>query len=224
MSGFGQYMFGQYKFGKCKFGKWAASLLGACLLATVTTSSHAQSNLRIRGTITGLEGNVLSVKSRDGKDLQVHLADNLTVSAAKALSLADIKPGDFVGPASRKRPDGKLEAISVQVFPPALRGVVPEGHIPWDLEPGSLMTNATVASLVQGVDGKAGGRELVLEYKGGSQTVLVPEGVPIFTGVPGERSLLVPGATVFIGARVAEDGKITASRVNVSKDGAKPAN
>jgi hypothetical protein len=191
---------------------------GAFVLASVTAG--AQTPMRIRGTITGLNGNVLSVKSRDGKDLKIDLSDKTAVVAAKALTLADIKPGDFVGPASRKRPDGTLEAISVQVFPAALRGVVPEGHMPWDLEPGSLMTNATVAGVVQA----SGGRELTLEYKGGSQKVLVPENVPIFTTVPGDRSLLVPGAYIFTVARAAPDGTISTMRISVSKGGVRPAN
>jgi hypothetical protein len=191
---------------------------GAFVLASVTAG--AQTPMRIRGTVTGLNGNVLSVKSRDGKDLKIDLSDKTAVVAAKALTLADIKPGDFVGPASRKRPDGTLEAISVQVFPAALRGVVPEGHMPWDLEPGSLMTNATVAGVVQA----SGGRELTLEYKGGSQKVLVPENVPIFTTVPGERSLLVPGAYIFTVARAAPDGTISTMRISVSKGGVRPAN
>ena len=191
---------------------------GAFVLASVTAG--AQTPMRIRGTITGLNGNVLSVKSRDGKDLKIDLSDKTAVVAAKALTLADIKPGDFVGPASRKHPDGTLEAISVQVFPAALRGVVPEGHMPWDLEPGSLMTNATVAGVVQA----SGGRELTLEYKGGSQKVLVPENVPIFTTVPGDRSLLVPGAYIFTVARAAPDGTISTMRISVSKGGVRPAN
>lgn len=191
---------------------------GAFVLASVTAA--AQTPMRIRGTVTGLNGNVLSVKSRDGKDLKIDLSDKTVVVAAKALTLADIKPGDFVGPASRKRPDGTLEAISVQVFPAALRGVVPEGHMPWDLEPGSLMTNATVAGVVQA----SGGRELTLEYKGGSQKVLVPENVPIFTTVSGDRSLLVPGAYIFTVARAAPDGTISTMRISVSKGGVRPAN
>jgi hypothetical protein len=191
---------------------------GAFVLASVTAG--AQTPMRIRGTVTGLNGNVLSVKSRDGKDLKIDLSDKTAVVAAKALTLADIKPGDFVGPASRKRPDGTLEAISVQVFPAAWRGVVPEGHMPWDLEPGSLMTNATVAGVVQA----SGGRELTLEYKGGSQKVLVPENVPIFTTVPGDRSLLVPGAYIFTVARAAPDGTISTMRISVSKGGVRPAN
>jgi hypothetical protein len=109
---------------------------------------EAQAAMRIRGTITGLEGNMLSVKSRDGKDLRINLANNLAVSGTKAITLADIKPGDFVGSATVKRPDGTLVALQVQLFPAALRGVVPEGHLPWDLEPGSMMTNATLTAVV----------------------------------------------------------------------------
>jgi hypothetical protein len=41
--------------------------------------------------------------------------------------------------------------------------------------------------------------------------------------VPGDRSLLVPGATIFTGAPLAADGKIPTARLQVSKDGARPA-
>lgn len=192
----------------------------AVLFAFVSGLAEAQAAtpMRIRGTITALEGNVLSVKSRDGKDLQINLADNLSVSGTKAITMADIKPGDYVGSATMKRPDGTLVALEVHLFPAALRGVVPEGHTPWDLEPGSMMTNATLAAVVQ----TAGGREITLQYKDGSQKILVPEGVPMATSVPGDRSLLVPGAFVFMVAQVAPDGKISAARIQASKDGVKP--
>jgi hypothetical protein len=197
-----------------------AALLLALVAVAATVQAQTTGNVRVRGTITGLEGNVLKVKSRDGKDLSIQLPDNATISAAKAVTLQDIKPGDFVGPASIKRPDGSLVAISLQVFPAALRGVVPEGHTQWDLEPDSMMTNATVARVAQ----SAGGRELTLEYKGGSQKIIVPEGIPMFTTVPGDRSLLVPGAYIVTNARVSEDGKLSTSRLTVSKDGVRPAN
>jgi hypothetical protein len=195
-------------------------VLLAAVFALVSAVAIAQTPMRIRGIITSLEGNVLNVKARDGKDLKISLPENLVVVAAKAITFADIKPGDFVGPASKTRPDGKLEAISLQLFPAALRGVVPEGHMPWDLEPGSLMTNANVATVTAG----SGGRELTLEYKGGSQKIVVPEGTPMFTTVPGDRSLLVPGAYIITGARVGTDGVIFTQRITVSKDGVKPAN
>ena len=196
---------------------WAGVVLA---IATSNASAQAPPPVRVRGRIIGLAGNALSVKSREGKDVKITLADNLTVAAAKKITIDDIKPGDFVGPASRKRPDGSLEAISLQVFPAALRGVVPEGHMSWDLEPGSMMTNATVASMVK----TKNGRELTLEYKGGTQKVVVPENIPMFTTVPGDRSLLMPGAYVFMLARPGPDGSLTSTRVTVSKDGVRPAN
>ena len=195
---------------------FAAAVLLVCV--AMLAEAQAATPMRIRGTITALEGNVLSVKSRDGKDLTINLADNLTVSGTKAITMADIKPGDFVGSATMKRPDGTQVALEVHLFPAALRGVVPEGHMSWDLEPGSMMTNATLTAAVQA----AGGREITLEYKDGSQKILVPDGTPMATTVPGDRSLLVSGAYVFMVAQVAPDGKISAARIQVSKDGVKP--
>ena len=196
--------------------------LFAATLAVISAVASAQAPARmwVRGTITSLDGDVLSVKSRDGKDLKIKLAPKFGVRYAKALTLADIKPGDFVGPASRKRADGSLEAISLQVFTPDRKGQVPEGHMPWDLEPGSLMTNAIIGGIVQ----TSNGRELTLEYKGGSQKVSVPAGVPIFTALPGDRSMLVPGAYISFSTQVAADGTMSAAGGTVSKDGVKPAN
>jgi hypothetical protein len=206
--------------GGSKIMKKLAILLSAGVVALASAAAQAQTRMFVRGTITSLDGDVLSVKSRDGKDLKINLAPKFGVRYAKALTLADIKPGDFVGPASRKRADGTLEAISLQVFTPDRRGQVPEGHMPWDLEPGSLMTNAIIGGMVQA----SKGRELTLEYKGGSQKVFVPEGIPIFTALPGDRSMLVPGAYVVIGAQVAADGTLSAAGGTVSKDGVRPAN
>jgi hypothetical protein len=196
------------------------TVIASLVLLAAAAGVSAQQPVRIRGTIQGLEGNMLLVKTRDGKDLKIGLPENLVVVAAKKLTLDDIKPGDFVGPASRVKPDGSLEAISLQVFPANLRGVVPEGHMAWDLEPGSMMTNGNVAAAV----GAAGAREITIEYKGGSQKVKVPDDVPIFTTVPGERSLLVPGAYIVTTARAGTDGVLFTQRIAVSKDGVRPAN
>jgi len=82
------------------------------------------------------------------------------------------------------------------------------------------MTNATVSGMVAA----SNGRDLTLDYKGGTQKVHVPQGAPIFTALPGDASMLVRGAYVVIGAQVAADGTLSAGGVSVSKDGVKPAN
>jgi hypothetical protein len=183
-------------------------------LLLASAAAIAQTPMRIRGTITHLDGDVLSVKTRQGQDVKVNLAPNFTVAAAKAVTLADFGPGAYVGSTAKKNAAGQLVASEVHRLPPQ----APAGHTPWDSAPGDTMTNANVAQVVKA----AGGNDLTLEYKGGSQKILVPDGTPIIDFVPGDKSLLVPGATVFIAASVAADGKISAGRVAVSKGGAKP--
>jgi hypothetical protein len=185
---------------------------GALLLASAVAS--AQTPMRIRGTITGLQGDVLSVKTRQGQDVEINLAPNYTVSAAKAVTLADFGPGAYVGSTAKRNASGQLVASEVHRLPPQAAA----GHTPWDSAPGDTMTNANVAKIVK----TGGGNELTLEYKDGSQKILVPDGTPIVDFVPGDKSLLIPGATVFVGASVAANGKISAGRVAVSKDGVKP--
>lgn len=186
-------------------------LAGVVLAVSV---AQAQTNVRVRGTITGIDGKVLSVKSRDGKDLKIELADNLSVGVAKAVRFEEIKVGDYVGATTKPGPDGAAMAIEVHYLPPT----VPEGQLAWDLQPGSTMTNANVTSTVVGT----GSRELTLQYKDGTHKFTVPEGVPLMRTVPGTRADLVPGEYVFIGAQAAADGALSASRIQVSKDGVKP--
>lgn len=189
--------------------------LAAAVVLLIALGAQAQTAQRIRGTITGIEGNTLSVKTREGKDLKVELTEKATVATAKAITLADLKQGDYVGSTTRQRQDGALVALEVHV----LQRTTPEGHIQWDLEPNTMMTNANVESMVQAV----GGQELVLKYKDGSQKILVPPGTPIVTTVPADRSSLKVGEYVFMGANVAPDGSIsTSARIQVSKDGVRP--
>ena len=37
-------------------------------------------NVNVRGTVTAFDGKIISVKARDGRDLQVELPDNVPVS------------------------------------------------------------------------------------------------------------------------------------------------
>ena len=128
-------------------------------LSLITAAAFAQPNVRVRGTITALNGDVLSVKSRDGNDMQVHLTPDAQVAVAKQTTLADIKPGTYVGVTSVDGPDGRLVAKEVHLIPPQ----APAGHMPWDLLPGSKMTNANLAAVAQ----STGGNEITLKYKDG---------------------------------------------------------
>jgi hypothetical protein len=188
--------------------------LGIFVLAMlVGSAAMAQTNVRIRGTITVVGDGQLSVKSRDGRDLALQLAPDATVATAKPITLADLKPGAYVGATAVKKGD-RMVALEVHT----LGAQVPSGHTPWDLQPGSTMTNANLAGIAQ----VTGGNEITLQYKDGAQKIVVPNGTPIGTTVPGTRADLKVGEYVFVAARQEADGKLTALRIQVSKDGFKP--
>ena len=183
----------------------------------VTGLADAQT-ARVRGTIASVEGNTLSVRSREGENLALQIPDDVAVAVAKAIKFEDIKKGDYVGATTRKQPDGSMVAIEVHYLPPAAA----PGQTPWDLEPGSTMTNANVAASIGATGAATGKRELMLEFKGGSQKIMVPESAALVRAVPGTRADLKPGEYVFAIVQKGADGKLTAPRVQVSKDGIKP--
>ncbi len=189
--------------------------LGLVALSLVALSASAQTNVRIRGTITGVSGNTLDVKSRDGRDLKIQLAENVSVAVARVIRFDEIKVGDYVGATTKPGADGVHVAVEVHYLAPT----TPEGQLTWDLMPGSTMTNANVASAKVEA---AGNRELTLKYKGGEQRIVVPPSAALVRAEPGARADLKVGEYVFIGAQQAADGALSAARVQVSKDGVKP--
>lgn len=187
------------------------------VLLAVAGISSAQTPARVRGIITAIDGSMLSVKSREGRDLKIDIAPDATFSYMKKLSLDDVKPGTPLGTSAVAGPDSKIVALELHLFPVG-RPVPSEGHHPWDLEPNSTMTNGMVTAMVEA----GNGRELTLSYKDGTQRVVVPANTPIVTSQAGDRSLLVVGEYAFIAATVAADGKMTAQRLQVGKDGVRP--
>ncbi|MBI4193887.1 MAG: hypothetical protein HY526_02285 [Betaproteobacteria bacterium] len=194
-------------------GKLAAALL-AGVLALASTTGYAQSNVRVRGTITAFDGSTISVKSRDGTDAAIALSEKTVIIATQPIAITEIKPGDFLGVTSSKRDDGTLAAFEIRRFPKPLN----PGHRPFDGRSDQTMTNATVSAMVR----SASGRELTLTYEGGAQKIVVPADASISTLVPGDRSYLVPGAIVNLTAVPGAGGKMTALRIQVSRDGVRP--
>jgi hypothetical protein len=193
-------------------------MLSAPRLSPLTASAWAQDTVRVRGAIERVDGNTIVVKSRDGAELKVALANNALIVAIVKASMADIKQGSFVGVTGMPQADGSQRAIEVHIFPEAMRGTG-EGHYPWDLRPGSTMTNANVEQTVTGVDGQT----LSVKYKDGEKKLIVPPDATIVTYVPGDKSELKPGTKIFIAAAKKQpDGTLEAPRVNYGRDGITP--
>ena len=132
------------------------------------------------------------VKSRDGAAITVALAPNATVRALVKKKLSDIHAGDFVGTTSIPGKDGKLHAVEIHFFPANLN--IPDSQFPWDLEPGSVMTNAHVI----GVAKAAHGQVLSVNYKNGTADVIVDKKTKIVapSPTPATTADLKPGKAV----------------------------
>ena len=193
-------------------------LCAAALTLAMFASAGAQDTMRVRGTIARVEGPVYVIKTRDGAELKVALAEPGLVVALVKASMADIKPGLFVGSTGMPQPDGSQKAIEVHIFPEAMRGTG-EGHYPWDLQADSTMTNANVEESVTGVDGQT----LTLKYKTGEKKIVVTPQTVIITYTPGDKNELKPGTKIFIGAAKKQaDGTLLTPRINYGKDGLTP--
>jgi hypothetical protein len=172
---------------------------------------------RVRGTIEGVDGDMLAVKSRAGEDVKLRMTADVRVVGIVKIALSDIKVGSFIGTTTVPGPDGSQNAVEVHVFPEEMRGTG-EGSRPFDLRPNSTMTNATVAQTVAGNDGHT----LLIKYKDGEKKVVVGPDTPVVTYVPADRSELKAGAKVIAAMKKLPDGSFETNRVSVGRDGLTP--
>jgi hypothetical protein len=221
----------------------SAVVLAAAALAAVASAQQpppaAAKEEHVRGTIASVSGDTLTVKGSDGRAQTLKLQEKSKVSLASKASLDAIQQGGYVGVTAVEQSGGTLRAVEVHVFPESARGAG-EGHRPWDLKPGSSMTNAMVSGVeaskekgssgssmtnatVSGAQGSSGGaKQLELTYKDGKKTVIVPPNVPVVRLEPADRSALHPGAHVFAAGAKQPDGSLLVDRMVAGKDGTVP--
>jgi hypothetical protein len=189
----------------------------ALAFAIFTVAAYAQTPVAtLRGAIASVTGDALTMTSRSGETVTVRLSPKTRLVAVVPASVADLKPDSFIGVAAVPDGDG-LKALEVHIFPEAMRGTG-EGFRPFDLAPGSTMTNGALQARVGGVDGD----RLTVTYKGGSQTVRLPKDTPIVAFAPGDRADLKPGAAAIARGPKGSDGAIDAAAVLVGRDGLTP--
>lgn len=196
-------------------------VLGLPVLSLVSGPAVAQGEhadrVNVRGSVVGLSGDVLKVKSRDGQIVDVTLTSGWKVAGLARAQVGDIKPGDFVGIASLPKADGGDGALEVLIFPPAMKGTG-EGSYGWDLKPNSSMTNATVADAVKGVHGHT----VTVSYHGKEKKIAIPDGTPVVTFGPATKDDLAAGAVVFVPAMKGSNGSLTAQQLVVGTHGVVP--
>ena len=196
-----------------------AALAVGVLLASVPAVAQQpqQGPSRIRGTVVSLDGTALTLAARDGSEQKIVLANDASVLGLVKASLADIKPGAFIGVTGMPEADGSQRAVEIHIFPEKARGTG-EGFRPWDLRPNSTMTNAAVAEQVESKDGQS----LLLKYKDGEKKILVGTDTPVVSFVDGDRADLKAGAKVIVFVTRESDGTLASKRIAVGRDGLTP--
>jgi hypothetical protein len=203
------------------------------LLATAQPAlaqALAAQPVHVRGTI--VSSSARSIRVNTGSETEtIAFGQHMRLVGVVNSSLDKVAPGDFIGTTVAPQADGSLKALEVHIFPAAMTGSG-EGYRPWDKQQKSMMANATVRSIeqprnmmanatVQRVGSGATGRTVVLAYKVGTKTVIIPPDVPVVTFEPGTKSLLTNGAHVFVIATRTADG-LVARAINVGEDGVVP--
>ena len=192
----------------------------AALIAMAGAAALAQNPpaSTVRATIESIGSDgTLTVKTRGGDERAVHLNPKSRITFVVPAALSDVKPGAFIGVAALPGEGNELKAMEVHIFPEAMRGTG-EGFRPFDLAPGSSMTNGNVNARVDATSGP----KLTVTYKGGEQTIVVDPKTPIVAFAPASASDLKPGAAIIARGAKQDDGSLDAAFLLVGKDGLVP--
>ena len=185
------------------------------IVVAAAAGAFAQQPAAVRGVgaVEDFDGRALAVKSEKLGDVKIHLTADATVFGVTEVTIADIKPGAYIGVGATPQPDGSQRALQVTILAESQRGLS-EGHRPWDARPNSTMTNGTVDQTVAGVDG----RVVIVKYKDGEKKIIVPPDARILAYQAGDKSELKPGAHIAIVRAIKKpDGSLETNRVNVGR-------
>jgi len=222
------------------------AILASALIAASTLAQQAPprppATPPVVGIIQSFDGKVLTLKLDDGSVGSATLAANVTITYNAKRTLADIKPGDFIASGGTRGPDGKIRANEIRIF----SGVRGEGQFPM-AKPDQVMTNATVKEVMTNATvkqvGSAGGVPVIkLRFHGaaapgaanctgrssdapgctgtgcvGETEFEVPANIPVVATLPGDVSMLKPGAKASVSLMQAADGTMSATRITISE-------
>jgi hypothetical protein len=199
-----------------------ATAVALSVSAAFAQQQQAQGQ-RISGTIERVDGNTVFGKGADGSAIIVKLADKSAITAVMKATVADIKPGDYVGTGAMPQADGTQKAVELRIFPkPQEDG----GHFyeGWYGAPNGTMTNGFVQPVVATTGaGGAGEPSIVVKYPQGEKRIVIPPNAHVVRNVFGSREDLKAGAAFRVqSASKQADGTYTASAINVGRDGARP--
>ena len=200
--------------------------------AAAPTEAAASTDVQPRivaGQVKSVTATQLTIASQDMTET-VELTPATVFMAARTGTLADIKPGSFLGTTNVPDADGVGSSTEVHIFPPGVE--MGEGDRPMPAAPGSdtasRMTNGTVSSAgpatggsrmtngaVGTVSGGTGGIEMDVTYEGGKRHIVVSPDTPIQVMSSASAKQLKEGTTVVVGVVPGDNDSETATFVNI---------
>src|SRR5215475_3791015 len=199
------------------------TLAASLTLSAAFAQRQQEPTQRLNGTIERITGNFIFATGRDGGAITVKLADNVSVTAVLKATVADIKPGDYIGSGAVPQPDGTQKAVEIHIF---ARPQADGGHhySGWYGAPNGTMTNGFVQPIVVGAARAEGGDpSFVVKYPDGEKTIIVPASAHIARYIIGSKDDLKPGAPFRVQTAARQpDGTYTATSISVGKDGRRP--
>ena len=204
---------------------WTMSPAVAAVALLAASPALAQSTPRVRGVVTGVNEDSITVKERDGGIVTLKTGADTSYAYVVPSSLDAIKVNDFVGSAV-KGPLGSFVAVELAIIPENMRA----GRISlydWDPLPdptarhtskmtATSMTNGLVSNVSLGAQlltntdmtngtvsaerASGSGVTLTVTYDGGSKSfrIAVPPNAPIVRYVLSDRSAIAVGSAVMI--------------------------
>lgn len=163
-------------------------------------------------TIAAVNGSSLTIATGGGERV-VKVESGTLILERATTTLATIRPGDALGVAAKRGPDGSLTAISINIFSPELWSRARQGQFP--MESGDVMTNAVVMQYADRVDG----RTLYMKYNDGATTIIVPATTVIHRLTTVRLRDLKPGMRITVRGLRDSDGTIRASSITFDRPG-----
>jgi len=197
---------------------WAGLILALLIMAGSELNAQgasAGSQTTIRGKVVSLNGSELVVATPNG-NVNLTTGEKTAIVGEVPIKFSEITSGMYLGTTATKQSDGNFLASEVHVLPEDQRGVG-DGHRPLSSAPesGATMTNGNVERVEETTVQNVKGRLMTVKYKGGEVKVFIPPDIPLVKRVPGDRSLLKPGAELTVRATRGSGGSPTASQVTV---------
>src|ERR1035437_9281941 len=147
--------------------KWIVFASATLALAAGGAWAQQPQTVRVAGTVESFDGHVLAIKSDKLGAVKVNLTTDAAVFGVSKATIADIKPGAYIGVGAMPQPDGSQRAIQVTILAESQRGLS-EGHRPVECAAERPNDQWRRRQTVESVDGQV----LMVKYKGGEQKIV----------------------------------------------------